>query len=81
MSKTVLSVSAELRLDGFYRAMEITKGWPAEKALRFHDEWDALVKAGAEFVEVKYVGGRIVAYPSEELSRHMAKWGLIDFQA
>ncbi len=77
----VFAVSAELRLDSFYRAMDSIRTWPAEKALRFHDEWDALVKAGAEFVEVKYVGGRIVAYPSEELSRHMAKWGLIDLQA
>jgi hypothetical protein len=81
MAKTVFSVSAELRLDGFYRALEITKTWPVDKRFRFHAEWQALVKAGAEFVEVKYVGGRIVAYPSEELSRHMAKWGLIDFQA
>ncbi len=81
MAKVVFSVRAELRLDGFYRALDALSEWPAETALRFHDEWGALVRAGAEFVEVKYVGGRIVAYPSEELSRHMAKWGLIDLQA
>ena len=50
--------------------------WPDEKADRFASEWQALCDAGAEWVEVVSLGGRLVAYPSEDIVRFCARWGI-----
>lgn len=51
--------------------------WPEEKRKVFLREWYDLVDAGAEWVDIRYVKGiGFQAYPSDDLTRHLAKWGV-----
>lgn len=54
----------------------IQREWTPEKADAFADEWYRLEGAGAQMVEVRFMGGRIIAHPSEEFTRHLEKWGV-----
>lgn len=50
--------------------------WSEGDKDRFCEDWQALVAAGAEWCDVSFIGGRIVAWPSEDFTAHCAAWDI-----
>jgi hypothetical protein len=67
----------EDRTERLLGAMVATvKEWPQEKRDAFASEWRSLELAGAEIGEVQMFGSRFILHPSEDFTRHCAKWGI-----
>ena len=52
------------------------KNWTHGEKQKFHDEWDSLIKHGAEMIDTQFIGSRLVAYPSSDFTMHCAKYGI-----
>jgi hypothetical protein len=50
--------------------------WSTTNRARFKAEWDSLVLHGAETIDCQFIGGRLVAHPSEDFTLHLEKWGV-----
>jgi hypothetical protein len=73
----VETIKVELRHERALRALsDAMEEWTNGQRQAFADEWADLVEAGAEVADVQFVGGRVVAYPSEDFTMHLAKWGV-----
>lgn len=72
-----VNITIECRFGNALSALsDASKSWPPEKLEAFSDEWDRLAFSGAEMMEHKSLGGRVVAYPSEDFTLHLEKWGV-----
>jgi len=50
--------------------------WPSDKRKKFTLEWLALCDSGAEIAEMRFVGGVLQSWPSDDLTQHCAKYGI-----
>jgi hypothetical protein len=50
--------------------------WDNSRKRAFECKWKALEHAGAEMCEVRLIGGRVVAHPSEDFTRFLADNGI-----
>ena len=72
-----LSIKIETYFDRALSAVEKEVAlWSDAKRLAFQSDWDALMAAGAEMCDVRFINGRIVAHPSEDLTRFLADRGI-----
>ena len=73
----VMSIKCEIRHQHALEALNLAKEmWMPEMFDDFCREWRSLENAGAQMAECQFVGGRLVAYPSEDFTLHMQKWGI-----
>ena len=70
-----VSISFEIYIDRLIDAVK-RSNLSDEQKQRFACEWRALEDAGAEMIDCGYLGGRIVAHPSEDFTAFCAKWGI-----
>lgn len=73
-------VTARTNMSAFTEAMKGTEDWPDAKKEAFAKEWFRLVECGAQTADVVIHGMTVTAFPSEDLARHCAKWGLKSWQ-
>ena len=78
MAKCVMEIKVKTYFGNAFDALKVAaERWPDEKRERFQREWYDLVDAGAELVEMRLVPGiGFQAYPSEDFTQYLAKWGV-----
>lgn len=77
MASVGQTINVELHFKRLLDALgDVAETWTEETAEKFAAEWMVLEAAGAEIVESRMFGGRLVAYPSDDFTKHCAKYGI-----
>lgn len=77
MASVVAEIVVETYFDRLLFALrEAVETWPEYKIAKFSDDWKRLESNGAEMIDMRRIGGRFVAHPSEDFTMHCQFYGV-----